>query len=264
MGRGGVGQGWGEGLEGGAILTREKAAPHPATMACQNATKSNPDGSFCCRCRNHLRAAAMTSGCCIRSGTMICSPGPSRSVTTELAGVVVAGVTGGSAAAESSIARACVRVSISVLLFFSSLLFSGNGDVTPAALHWRFTFVSAAPAALCFCTRFAVKARCFAVSPLCRSKLTKWTPPSACCSQPASTMAAAKPVTPLIRSSNAFVTLRALPSVVCWSAQTQIRTSLPTTASASIPRASAICQTSGLSGVTCSILIQSPAIAHLQ
>jgi hypothetical protein len=29
-----------------AILTREKAAPHPAIMACQSATNSNPDGSL--------------------------------------------------------------------------------------------------------------------------------------------------------------------------------------------------------------------------
>jgi hypothetical protein len=56
------------------------------------------------------------------------------------------------------------------------------------------------------------------------------------------------------------VTFRALPSTLCWFAQIQSLTHLPTTASWSIFRCAAIATISGLSGVVQSNLIQSPAM----
>ena len=98
-------------------------------------------------------------------------------------------------------------------LFTSSLFFSslGNGEVTLPALPASLPF----ELALCFATRFAVKARLFAVSPLCRSKFGSEIPSSEMISQPTLAIAFANPVTPAMRSSNAALTPGALPSRVC-------------------------------------------------
>ncbi|MHA2903159.1 Gp138 family membrane-puncturing spike protein [Ralstonia mannitolilytica] len=98
-------------------------------------------------------------------------------------------------------------------LFTSSLFLSslGNGEVTLSALPASLPF----ELALCFATRFAVKARLFAVSPLCRSKFGSEIPSSETISQPTLAISVENPVTPAMRSSNAALTPGALPSSVC-------------------------------------------------
>jgi hypothetical protein len=59
------------------------------------------------------------------------------------------------------------------MLLLSSLLFSGNADVTIAALHFCF---GSGGDFLCFPTLFATDARVFAEFPLCLSKFGKQNP----------------------------------------------------------------------------------------
>lgn len=97
--------------------------------------------------------------------------------------------------------------------------------------------------------------------PLCRSKFGRLIPSSVMASQPTDCIAEQNPVTPTIRSNNAVVTPQALPSVVCWSNQRQMRKSLPTARSVSShPILAVIASTSAFSGVQASIFSHSPAM----
>nr|AKH48433.1 hypothetical protein TK90_1231 [uncultured marine virus] len=92
---------------------------------------------------------------------------------------------------------------------FSSLLFSSLGDAV-VALASRSD-----RDALDFDARFAPRARAFAVFPLCSSNLGNVRPPSTSSNHPTAIRASANPPALVSRSSNARVTPRALPSIVC-------------------------------------------------